>query len=166
MQRRRIVFTACLGLALVFVSNAALAQYQLTNLVSNQVVAAKHTDPLLVNAWGLTYGPGGPFWISDAASGWSTLYDGSGIKQGFEVSVGSESGQGPGSPTGIVFNGSQEFQVQGWASIFLFATLDGTISGWAPQSNPNQAIIAVDNASSGAIYTGLGFQNPPWRLIQ
>ena len=45
--------------------------------------------------------------------------------------------------------------MQGWASIFLFATLDGTISGWAPQSNPNQAIIAVDNASSGAIYTGL-----------
>jgi uncharacterized protein (TIGR03118 family) len=155
MQRRRIAFTLCLGLALMFVSNAARAQYQLTNLASNQVGATKHTDPLLVNAWGLTYGPGGPFWISDAASGWSTLYDGNGIKQGFEVLIPSESGQGPGSPTGIAFNGSQEFQVQGWASIFLFATLDGTISGWAPQSNPNQAIIAVDNASSGAIYTGL-----------
>jgi uncharacterized protein (TIGR03118 family) len=155
MQRRSIGFTLCLGLALMFVSNAALAQYQLTNLTSNQVGTAKHTDPLMANAWGLTYGPGGPFWISDAASGWSTLYDGGGVKQGFEVLVPSESGQGPGSPTGIVFNGSQEFQVQGWASIFLFATLDGTISGWAPQSNPNQAIVAVDHASSGAIYTGL-----------
>jgi uncharacterized protein (TIGR03118 family) len=155
MQRRKIVFTACLGIALMFVSNVALAQYQLTNLVSNQVGAAKHTDPLLVNAWGLTYGPGGPFWISDEGTGWSTLYDGNGIKQGFEVLTPSETGQGPGSPTGIVFNGSQDFPVQGWASVFLFATLDGTISGWAPQSNPNQSIIAVDNSSSGAVYTGL-----------
>jgi uncharacterized protein (TIGR03118 family) len=52
-----------------------------------------------------------------------------------------------------VFNGSQEFQVQGWPSIFLFATLDGTISGWAPQSNPNASIVAV--TTPGAVYTGL-----------
>jgi uncharacterized protein (TIGR03118 family) len=158
MERRRIAFTACLGLALMFVSNAALAQYQLTNLVSNQVGDAKHTDPLLVNAWGLAYGPGGPFWTSDQGSGWSTLYDGNGAKQPLDVVIPSASGQGPGSPTGIVFNGSQnpqEFQVQGWAAIFLFATLDGTISGWAPQSNPNQAIIAVNNSGTGAVYTGL-----------
>ena len=155
MQRRSMAVVACLGLALMFASTAALAQYQLTNLTSNQVGSAKHTDPLMANAWGLTYGTGSPFWISDAASGWSTLYTGGGVKEGLEVAVPSESGQGPGSPTGIVVNGSQEFQVQGWASIFIFATLDGTISGWAPQSNPNQAIIAVDNSSSGAIYTGL-----------
>src|ERR1022692_263061 len=158
MERRRIAFTACLGLALMFVSNAALAQYQLTNLVSNQVGDAKHTDPLLVNAWGLAYGPGGPFWTSDQGSGWSTLYDGNGAKQPLDVVIPSASGQGAGSPTGIVFNGSQEFQefqVQGWAAIFLFATLDGTISGGAPQSNPNQAIIAVNNSGTGAVYTGL-----------
>jgi uncharacterized protein (TIGR03118 family) len=154
MERRRIAF-ACLGLALMLVSNAALAQYQLTNLVSNQVGAAKHTDPLMVNGWGLVYGPGGPFWISDAGSGWSTLYNGNGAKQALDVFIPTASGQGPGSPTGIVFNGSGDFQVQGWPSIFLFATLDGTISGWAPQSNFNQAIIAVNNSSSSAIYTGL-----------
>jgi|SRR5271157_1504010 len=161
MQCRRIAYTACLGLALMFVSNAALAQYQLINLDSNQIGAAKHTDPLMANAWGLVHSAGGPFWISDAATGWSTLYNGNGVKQGLDVVVPAESGQGPGSPTGIVFNGSKdaEFQVQGWSSIFLFATLDGTISGWAPQSNPNQAIIAVDNSSSGAIYTGLAITN-------
>src|SRR5258708_13453920 len=162
MQHRRSVFAACLGLALICVSNGALAQYQLKNLVSNQVGAARHTDPLLVNAWGLAYGPGGPFWISDAGSGWSTLYDGNGVKQSLDVVVPAASGQGPGSPTGIVFNGSQEFQVQGWAAIFLFATLDGTISGWAPQSNPNQAIVAVNNSGAGAGCTGLSFsRNAP-----
>ena len=30
---------------------AGLGAYQLTNLVSNQVGTAKHTDPLIVNAW-------------------------------------------------------------------------------------------------------------------
>ena len=153
MQCRRIALTIALGFALMFASSAAMAQYQLTNLVSNQVGQAKHTDPLLVNAWGLTYGPGSPFWVSDNNSGWSTLYDGAGHKQGLQVVIPSASGRGPGSPTGIVFNGSQDFQVQGWAAVFLFATLDGTISGWAPQSNPNAAIIAVNNP--GAVYTGL-----------
>ncbi len=153
MLRRTLMFTGCLGLTLLLVSSAALAQYQLTNLVSNQVGEAKHTDPLLVNAWGLVYAPGSPFWISDNGSGWSTLYDGAGNKQGLEVEIPSANGSGTGSPTGIVFNGSNDFQVQGWASIFIFATLDGTISGWAPQSDPNNAIVAV--TAPGASYTGL-----------
>src|SRR5208282_851591 len=156
----KITFTICLGLAVLFVSSAALAQYQLTNLVSNQVGAAKHTDPLMVNAWGLVHTPGSPFWLSDNGSGWSTLYNGQGVKQGLQVVIPSESSAGPGSPTGIVFNGSMgEFQVQGNQAFFLFATLDGTISGWAPGSNPNDAIIAVDNSASGAIYTGLAITN-------
>jgi uncharacterized protein (TIGR03118 family) len=154
MQRHKIAFTLCLGIALLLVSNAALAQYQLTNLDSNQIGGARHVDPLQVNGWGLVYGPGGPFWVSDQGSGWSTLYDGQGIKKGLEVLVPS-AGAGPGQPTGIVFNGSKDFQVQGWPAIFLFATLDGTISGWAPQSNPNDAIIAVNNSATGSVYTGL-----------
>jgi len=156
LQNRAFTLIACLGLVLMFVSGTALAQYQLTNLVSNQVGAARHTDPLLVNAWGLVHAPGSPFWISDNGSGWSTLYDGSGGKVPFEVEIPSANGSGTGSPTGIVYNGSadsSEFQVQGWASVFLFATQDGTISGWAPQSDPNNAIIAVTTA--GAMYTGL-----------
>ena len=159
---RKIVYSMCLGLIVMLVSSAARAQYQLVNLVSNQVGAAKHIDPLQVNGWGLVYGPGGPFWVSDNGSGWSTLYDGQGVKQGLVVLVPSESGAGPGSPTGIVHNGSKdEFQVQGWKAFFLFATLDGTISGWAPQSNPNDALIAVDNSKSGAVYTGLAITNKP-----
>jgi uncharacterized protein (TIGR03118 family) len=161
MQRRRIAFAACLGFALMFISSAAVAQYTLTNLVSNQKGGALHLDPLLVNAWGLTYGPGGPFWVSDEGTGWSTLYNGNGVNQGLEVVIPTFSGSGTGSPTGIVYNGSQQFQVQGWTAFFLFCTLDGTISGWAPQSNPTQAIVAVNNWSSGAIYTGLAITNYP-----
>jgi uncharacterized protein (TIGR03118 family) len=160
MWHRKIAFTFCLGLAVMLGSSPASAQYQLTNLVSNQVGAARHLDPLQVNGWGLVYGPGGPFWVSDQGSGWSTLYNGHGIKKSLEVLV-PAAGAGPGQPTGIVFNGSQDFQVEGWPAVFLFATLDGTISGWAPQSNPNAAIIAVNNAASGANYTGLAVTNRP-----
>ncbi len=161
MQRRKIAFTICLGLAVVFVSSAALAQYQLTNLVSNQFAAAKHDDPLQVNGWGLARSSGGPFWVSDQGSGWSTLYDGQGVKQSLEVLIPSFNGAGPGQPTGIVFNGTGEFPVQGWSAFFIFATLDGTISGWTPKSNPNDAIIAVNNWAAGASYTGLAITNRP-----
>jgi len=41
MQRRKIAFTICLGLAALLVSSAAQAQYQLTNLDSNQAKTAK-----------------------------------------------------------------------------------------------------------------------------
>jgi uncharacterized protein (TIGR03118 family) len=159
MLRRTLIFTSVMGLALMFVSSAAVAQYQLTNLVSNQVGQARHIDPLLVNGWGLAASPTGAFWLSDEGTGWSTLYNGFGIKQGLEVSIPSANGKGTGSPTGIVFNGNGGFDVGGWSSFFLFATLDGTISGWAPQSNPNAAIIGVNNSSSAAVYTGLAITN-------
>ena len=153
-MQRRIAFAIWLGIAVMLISSAALAQYQLTNLDSNQAKTARFMDPLQVNGWGLARSAGGPFWVSDQGSGWSTLYDGQGVKKSLEVLIPSASGAGPGQPTGIVFNGStSDFQVQGWKADFLFATLDGTISGWAPQSNLNDAIIAVSNST--AVYTGL-----------
>jgi uncharacterized protein (TIGR03118 family) len=162
MQRRKIAFTLCLGLAVMFFSSAALAQYQLTNLVSNQFAAAHHDDPLSVNAWGLTYGPGSPFWISDEGSGWSTLYSGKGVEHSLKVLIPSATkAGGPGSPTGIVFNAWSDFKLGGSPTFFLFATLDGTISGWpgTDPNNPNDASIAVNNNASGAVYTGLAITN-------
>jgi uncharacterized protein (TIGR03118 family) len=159
MQRllaRTPVLTSLIGLVLLFVSNSAVAQYQGFHLDSDQPGKAMHTDSLLKNAWGLAYGPGGPFWISDEASGWSTLYDGKGNPQSLQVIIPSASGTGPGTPTGIVFNSSQEFKIDNWTSLFLFATLDGTISGWS-SFNPSAALIGV--RSPGSSYTGLAITN-------
>jgi uncharacterized protein (TIGR03118 family) len=166
-MRYRSTFSILLGLALMFVSSAALAQYHLHNLNSNQVGKALHTDPLNVNAWGLVHGPGTPWWVSDNNSGWSTLYDGGGNAKGLRVLIPTAGNgptsptglNGPGSPTGIVHNGSSEFLVGGWSSIFLFATLDGTISGWTFLTNANQAVLAVDNSANNAVYTGLAITN-------
>jgi len=142
-----------LGLVLMC-SGSALAQYTLTVLDSN-VSGHGQLDPLLVNGWGLAYLPSAAFWVSDAGSGWSTLYDGMGNKQSLEVLIPAANGPYGGSPTGIVANNSEQgFLVDGWPSYFIFDTLDGTIQGWSPLS-PNQSIIAVNNNSKGASYTGL-----------
>jgi hypothetical protein len=74
MVRRASAFLSLLGLALVFTSNAALAQYTETILVAdstNTATTANPPDPLLINAWGLVHGPGTPWWVADNGTGWS-----------------------------------------------------------------------------------------------
>ena len=153
---RTHVIPAALGLLLVLSSSAALAQYQPTFLTSDLAGKAKHQDPLLKNAWGLVYSPGGPFWVNDEADGWSTLYDGKGNPQSLQVIVPSGSGIGAGTPTGIVYNGSTEFKIDNWTSVFLFATLDGTIQGW---SSFNSSATLIGAKSAGSVYTGLAITN-------
>lgn len=164
MKYRRTVVALCLGLAPLMVPALAQAQYQLTNLVSNQLDQhAASTDPLLVNAWGIARSATSPWWVSDNLSGWSTLYNAAGTPSALRVLI-PTAGNGPveatgangaGLPTGIVFNGSKtDFQVSGAASSFIFATLDGTISAW-PGTNKNLATQKVDSSASKASYTGL-----------
>jgi len=162
MQRRVLALIATIGLVLVLSCSTALAQYQITNLVSNQIGHAQHIDPLDVNAWGLARGATTPWWVGDNLSGWSTLYNWSGVKQGLEVAIPPAPHSGPiGLPTGVVWNPSQtgEFQVQGLQTFFIFDTLDGTISAWAPGLSLFNAEIAVDNSASKASYTALAVTN-------
>jgi uncharacterized protein (TIGR03118 family) len=156
LGRRVLTLAACCGLALML-SGAAVAQsFNAVTLVSNLPGKATNTDPLLANPWGLAYAPGGAFWISDEASGWSTLYNGSGTPQPLQVVVPPASGTWAGTPTGIVFNGSSEFAIDSWTSVFIFATLDGTIQGWSG-FEPSTTLIAV--TAAGAQYTGLAITN-------
>lgn len=166
MHACRTALAACLGLALFVLSTPSQAQYCLQNLVSNQIDEhTPTTDPLLVNAWGLARGTSStsPWWVSDNLSGWATVYSATGTIQTLKVLIptagnGPDSTNGlngPGMPSGVVSNGSQEFLIQGTPANFIFATLDGTISAWAFGANKNQAIITVDNSANKAMYTGL-----------
>lgn len=128
---------------------------------------AANLDPNLVNPWGISFSPSGPFWISDNNAGVSSLYNGQGKPQSLVVSIPPPAGSPAGSagtPTGTVFNGTAAFTVtansKSGSSIFLFATEDGTIAGWSPSVDTTHAVIAVDNsanptASTGAVYKGL-----------
>lgn len=142
--------------------------YKQHNLVSDGFVKADHTDPKLVNAWGVVFNPFGPVWVADNGMGVSTLYDGKGISQPLNpkplvVNIPlPKDPKGGGSPTGIVFNGSTGFVVRSdcpasapCPSRFLFATEDGAIAGWAPSVDLTHAILLVDSSAAGAVYKGL-----------
>lgn len=134
--------------------------YQQTNLVSDIPGLAAFTDPHLVNPWGISLSSTSPFWVSDNGTGFSTLYNGQGhpFPKSSPLVVSIPSASGPGTPTGTVFNGTTGFVVsQGTASgpaVFLFDSLDGTISGWNPNVNLNSAVTVVNNSAT-AVYTGL-----------
>lgn len=150
----------------------AAADYIQKNLVSDLPNVAERTDPHLVNPWGIAFAPMGPFQISDNGTGVSTAYDENG--RPFPNSTAPEvitipppaGSPPPAAPTGVVFNGTQGFVVsergRSGPSFFIFATEDGTISGWSPQVDQTRAVLAVDNSSNavdklklGAVYKGL-----------
>lgn len=161
-MKRKISFHATIfGLVLLFGVMSAVAQtnsYQQTNLVSDMAGVAAHTDPKLINPWGISFFPGQPFWISDNNSGYSTVYDANGVTQLAPVLIPAPRGAGsPATPTGTVINTTGGFIVGGASSQFLFATEDGTISGWNGTGN---AILAVDHSTVGAVYKGMAILSP------
>jgi uncharacterized protein (TIGR03118 family) len=124
--------------------------YVQTNLVSNIPGLAANTDPNLRNPWGISFSPGGsPFWISDNATGLSTLYNSAGNIVPLVVSIPGASG-GTGAPTGQLFNGSANFN----GDKFIFAGEDGVVSGWRG-SLGTTAEILVNNSAGGAVYKGI-----------
>ncbi len=156
--------------AMAFVSGPTQAKsggfYRQTNLVSDLPKIAKFQDPNLVNPWGLSHGPATPWWVSDNGKGVSTLYKGDGtpfpVGSPLVVTIPPPAGSPAGTtsaPTGNVFNGTSDFVVTennvSGPSLFIFATEDGTISGWNFNVDKTNAILEVDNSASGAVYKGL-----------
>jgi len=132
---------------------AAAQKVDITYLTSDISAVGPNMDSNLVNAWGMSISPTGPWWLSDNGTGLSTLYNGSGQAQGLVVTIPSFNGQGTGTPSGTVYNASAtDFKINGQSTPFLFCTEDGTISGWYGGST---AFIAVNNGSHGAVYKGM-----------
>ena len=131
-----------------------------TNLVSDLPGVAQIQDPNLVNAWGVSFGPTSPLWISDNGAGLATLYSvpGSGppsvSKLGLTVTIPPTAGGTTSAPTGQVFNGGVGF---GGAK-FLFDSEDGVISGWKGPAGTD-TVIGVDKGPD-AVYKGLAISNP------
>lgn len=136
--------------------------YQAKDLVANTSGAAPVKDANLVNAWGISRSSNGDWWVSDNGTGKSTLYNGAGTRSSLVVTIPKADPNSKtfptGTPTGTIFNGSQtDFLLPGGKpAIFLFATLDGAISGWNP-AVPGGATtaITVEVAKDGSSYSGL-----------
>ncbi len=171
-NRKYRKFPAAFVFSLFLLPAVTQAQhYKQTNLVSDIASLAPTTfDPNLKNPWGLTRSsttparPGSPFWVANNNSGTSTLYAGTGaiisINGTGTVTVPPPKGSPAGTlstPTGVVFNGSPtDFLIApGKSAAFIFATEDGTISGWAGGQNAVPVVDNSDNGSAnGAVYKG------------
>lgn len=146
----------------VAVTPTIASAFATRSLVADAGTGAEHVDPKLVNAWGIAFNPTGFVWVANNGSSTSTLYDGNGVPQTLVVAIPPGSA-GPSSPTGIVFNSGATFQVSqngvSGGSAFIFASENGTLSGWSPTVNRTNAILAVDTGASGAVYKGLAISS-------
>ncbi|MEP6730351.1 MAG: TIGR03118 family protein [bacterium] len=115
---------------------------------------ATSTDPLLVNPWGLAFGPTGVLWVSNQGSGTSTLYNADGSKNSLVVQIPTTSAPTGGEPTGVIFNSTTDFNIPGaGTALFIFAGEDGVISAWN-QTTVNGRVVA-DRSSDDAVYKGI-----------
>src|SRR5438094_1141527 len=138
-----------LAVAILTATPGRADTYSWTNLQSDIAGVAQHTDPNLVNPWGMAASPTGIIWVSDNGTGVSTLYHQDGTALSLIVTVPAEHHNDPGTPTGVLFNGTSFFQVtkngNSKPAWFLFASEDGVISVWNSMVDPTNAIIAVDH---------------------
>ncbi|MGO9812416.1 MAG: TIGR03118 family protein [Isosphaeraceae bacterium] len=154
--------------------------YVQTNLVSDIPGMAPNTDPNLQGAWGLSFSTGSPFWVSAQ----NANFNGSGAASVYKVSdtqiptssgplltvgVANQGGAPPSGPamtngpTGQVnttapgiTTGSGDFLVGTAEAHFIFANLDGSISGWN-----GGAKSTIETTVAGASFTGLAIGNLP-----
>jgi uncharacterized protein (TIGR03118 family) len=126
--------------------------YTVHNLSSDVPGLADHTDPDLVNGWGIAEPTSGPWWVSDNGTDKSTLYAADGSKNTRVVSIVD------GVPTGVVFNGTGGGFVvtangKSASSVFIFDSEAGTISGWSPTVDGTHSIVGAHKPD--AVYKGL-----------
>ena len=147
-----LMLAAAAPLALPAAAAHATA-FTLLPLVTNDQTAhpASLLDPSLVNAWGISYSPTSPFWVSDNGTGVSTLYNvnpatNAVAKQALTVTI-----PGAGSVTGQAFNtGAASGAFNG--DNFLFAAEDGTIAGWRGALGSNAETLQLGSAAN--VYKG------------
>ncbi len=164
------VVAGVLGVALVApagpVGASTHSTYRQHNLVSDVPGRAQVTDPNLVNAWGASYSPTSPLWVSDNGKDVATLYAG-GIHGGPQTINSLVVNIPGGAPTGQVFNPTSSFVVHGAdgssaPAAFLFVGESGNLTGWNPNVPPpapsHDAQVAVP--TPGAVDKGLAIGGP------
>jgi uncharacterized protein (TIGR03118 family) len=157
--------TSLLVLSAACLMNVARAHdffYKQTNLVSDGAAQAVTTDMKLKNPWGIVAFTGGPFWISDNATGVATLYNGKGTIIPLTVTIAPPKGTPMGTmatPNGVVFNPNPNafLLAPKMPALFIFATEDGTISAWNASVNLTMTMLEYDDfqQGNGSVYKGL-----------
>lgn len=143
------------AVALTCLASAAVAHASPISGFTQTTLQTNLTDPDLVNPWGISSSPTSPFWVSDNGTGKATLYNTAGAKQGLIISMPA----GSKAVTGQVFGGNAAaFN----SDLFLFATEDGTITGWRPALGTTAEVLFTE---AGANYKGLAISTAKDQLF-
>jgi len=144
---------AAVALALSAGANAQV-RVDVTNLVTDDptVHAGQITDAGLVNAWGLSYSPMSPFWVSSNGNDTAVLYAVSPSTQA-TTKVGLTVSVPVGGVTGQVFNSAGAGAFNG--DNFLFVGEGGAIAGWRNALGTTAETLKL--ASTADVYKGAAF---------
>src|SRR6266704_354087 len=85
-----------LAVAMFTAASARADTYSWTNFQSDIAGVAQHTDPNLVNPWGMAASATGTIWVSDNGTGVSTLYnqDGTAVPMVVEIPTAAQNRDG------------------------------------------------------------------------
>jgi uncharacterized protein (TIGR03118 family) len=168
--RRKSVSRILRALCLLAVATTAVAQtagtYTVSNLVSDGSVPATIMEPNFINPWGVT---NATFWINTQGTGLDYVISAANFPpftppatpaKAFTITIPAATGgtTAVGSPTGAASTGAATGFVlpNNTKATFLFASLDGIVTGWNNVIGQNGvAQVAINNSSAGAVYTGL-----------
>jgi uncharacterized protein (TIGR03118 family) len=131
-----------------------VGNYAQRNLVSDQPGKAEITDPNLVNAWGLAFGPSTPAWVANNGKDNATLYRGATDPMTPPSIVPLVVSVPGGAPTGQVFNGTGGFMVGGSPAHFIFSSEAGLITAWASGTSAVQVAKVHNGVFKGLAIAG------------
>ena len=165
-RRRNLLAVSLLAIAIPAAAQTA-GTYTVSNLISDGSVPATITDANFINPWGVT---NATFWINTQGTGLDYVVGATNFPPftppatpafAFKISIPAASGgtTTTGSPTGAASTGAATgfLLPNGTKATFLFASLDGVITGWNNLLGTNGAVaqVAINNSAAGAVYTGL-----------
>jgi len=165
-RRRNLLALSLLTIAIPAAAQTA-GTYAVTNLVSDGSVPATITDANFINPWGIT---NATFWINAQATGFDYVISPTNFPPftppatpaiAFKISIPAATGgtTATGSPTAAASTGAATGFVlaNGTKATFLFASLDGIITGWNNKLGTAGAVaqVAINNSAAGAVYTDL-----------
>lgn len=141
--------------------------YRLVELSSDRAGVAPAIDSRLKNPWGIAFGLNTPVWVANNGSGVVTQYHDTGTL--FPTAVAprvvvvpnarTHAVQSTASPTGLIFNRSEDFPVRANARFgpgrFIMTTGEGLIVGYSPAVAGDRAFVMVDRSGDRAVYKGL-----------
>ena len=165
-RRRNLLALSLLTMAIPAAAQTA-GTYAVTNLVSDGSVPATITDANFINPWGIT---NATFWINAQGTGLNYVISPTNFPPfnppatpaiAFKVTIPAATGgtTATGSPTGAAATGAATGFVlpNGTKASFLFASLDGIITGWNSKLGTNGSVaqVAINNSAAGAVYTDI-----------